>query len=56
MIAPVGSFKKLGADESGQIMEHYGLFPRVAINILNGLQSSGKKYLLTINICEDFYF
>ena len=55
LIAPVGSFKKFGTDESGQILEHYGLFPRAALTIFNLLQNSGRKYILTCNIQEDRY-
>ena len=53
MIAPVGSFKNLGADDTGQMMEHYGLFPRAALNIYHNLNNSGKKYILTCNLIED---
>ena len=31
MIAPVGSFKKFGADDGGEILDHYGIFPRAAL-------------------------
>lgn len=50
VIAPVGSFKNLGADESGEVLDHYGLFPRAALCIYHALQKSGKKYVLTCNI------
>jgi len=42
-IAPVGSFKNLGTDDGGQVLDHYGLFPRVALTILQRLKASGRK-------------
>ena len=37
-------------------MDHYGLFPRAALEIYHALKNSGKKYILTCNISEDKWF
>ena len=53
MIAPVGSLNAPGGtDPSGELLEHYGLFPRTALRIYDLLAKSKAKFMLTLTVCQ----
>lgn len=49
MIAPVGSIKK-NHDMSGQVLDHYGIFPRAVLQLYQ--QIGGKGDVITLSICQ----
>ena len=49
MIAPVGSLKK-NHDLGGQILDHYGVFPRAVLQLFEQIKSKGG--LMTLSICQ----
>lgn len=49
---PAGIFKKPPADAFENYPKEFGLFPRAACDIFKAMLSSGKKFMMTICVCE----
>ena len=57
MIAPVGSLNKPGGvDMSGEILPHYGIFPRTVLTLFRELKDSNAVMTISVVQCGGWMY